>query len=302
MFIRKKKTVIVADKNGQLGNQLFLFAHFISNAIEQGYNLYFPAFNELSVYFEDASKNKYGDYPVNSRVSRFNFVNKIFLFGIRYVIALMVRTMPVTKLYRIIRLYFRNDLHDEQHDFYNIEKESEFLSPKRFLILQGWSFRAPDAVIRQRDNVRPLFHIKSYWRERVDSLIASCRRECDVLIGVHARRGDYKTFMKGIYYYDDAAYGEYLKQISLLFPAKKIMFLICSNEDVSIQAPEGCLINFPHGHFIEDLYSLAACDYIIGPPSTFSQWASFYGNTPLKILMKKDSPIISVDEFKIADL
>jgi hypothetical protein len=34
------------------------------------------------------------------------------------------------------------------------------------------------------------------------------------------------------------------------------------------------------GHFIEDLYALASCDYIIGPPSTFSQWASFYGNVP----------------------
>ena len=34
------------------------------------------------------------------------------------------------------------------------------------------------------------------------------------------------------------------------------------------------------GTEIGDLYSLAACDYIIGPPSTYTQWASFYGQVP----------------------
>jgi hypothetical protein len=35
------------------------------------------------------------------------------------------------------------------------------------------------------------------------------------------------------------------------------------------------------GSAVEDLYSLARCDYLLGPPSTFSLWASFYGNVPL---------------------
>jgi len=30
-----------------------------------------------------------------------------------------------------------------------------------------------------------------------------------------------------------------------------------------------------------DLYALAKCDYILGPLSSYSQWASFYGNKPL---------------------
>ena len=32
---------------------------------------------------------------------------------------------------------------------------------------------------------------------------------------------------------------------------------------------------------VGDLYALARCDYIMGPPSTYTQWASFYGNAPL---------------------
>jgi hypothetical protein len=41
----------------------------------------------------------------------------------------------------------------------------------------------------------------------------------------------------------------------------------------------------------EDLFSLAACDYIMGPSSTFTIWASFYGDVPL--FMIKD-PLIAL--------
>jgi hypothetical protein len=39
------------------------------------------------------------------------------------------------------------------------------------------------------------------------------------------------------------------------------------------------------------MYALASCDYIVGPPSTFSLWASFYGQVPLCFLQKPDEPL-----------
>ena len=36
-----------------------------------------------------------------------------------------------------------------------------------------------------------------------------------------------------------------------------------------------------------DMYALAGCDLIVGPDSTFSHWASFYGNVPIHILNYK---------------
>ena len=296
------KTVFVADKNGQLGNQLFLFAHFISNAIENNYRLYFPAFNELSVYFEHASKNNYGNYPIKSRVSRFNFINDCFLFLIRYFVAVLYRIFPVSKWHRVIRLYHTYDMVKDQNEYYIMENEKDFLSNEKLLILQGWRFRSPKCVIKHSEIVRPFFELKPIWKKKISDLINKCRKDCDVLIGVHIRRGDYKTFLNGIYYFDDESYRNYMLQVSKLFPDKKIRFLICSNEIVSILEPEGCSITYPKGHFIEDLYSLAECDYIIGPPSTFSQWASYYGNKPLKILSKPNGPILSLEEFKVAAL
>lgn len=296
------KTVLVADKNGQLGNQLFLFAHFISNAIENNYRLYFPAFNELSIYFEHASKNRYGNYPIYSRVSRFNFINNFFLFIIRYKVAVLYRTIPVSKWHRIIRLYHTYDLASDPNSYYIMEEEKNFHEKEKLLILQGWRFRSPKCVVKYANIIRPFFELKPFWKNKVNDLIAGCRKDCDVLIGVHVRRGDYKTFMNGIYFFDDETYRNYMQQVAKLFPGKKVAFLICSNEKVHIKAPEGCSITYPQGHFIQDLYSLAESDYIIGPPSTFSQWASYYGNKPLKILSKPDGPILSLDEFFVAPL
>ena len=297
-----KKTVLIADKNGQLGNQLFIFAHFISNSIENNYRLIFPAFNELSVYFDYASKNRFGKYPIRCRIFKWSLLNNISLFILRMIVAVIFRTVPVSKFHRIIRLYETFDLHIDNYAFYNLDKEEKFLKKEKFLIMQGWSFRSPESVNRQRNNVRPLFQLVPYWRKKVDDFISECRIKNDVLIGVHIRRGDYRTFTGGIYFYDDATYKNYIQQVKALFPGKKVRFVICSNEKVDLWEIEGCDLTYPYGHFIEDLYSLAECDYIIGPPSTFSQWASYFGNKPLRIIWNADSTILSLDEFKIANL
>jgi hypothetical protein len=56
----------------------------------------------------------------------------------------------------------------------------------------------------------------------------------------------------------------------------------------------------PDGHLVVDMYSLAACDYIVGPPSTFSQWASFYGSVPLCIVRDAEHRL-SLNDFVIFD-
>ena len=58
-------------------------------------------------------------------------------------------------------------------------------------------------------------------------------------------------------------------------------FLICSDEPQHGGDFARMNVHFGTGHAIEDLYALARCDYLIGPPSTFSAWASFYGKVPL---------------------
>jgi len=46
------------------------------------------------------------------------------------------------------------------------------------------------------------------------------------------------------------------------------------------------------------MYGFARCDYLIGPPSTFTMWASFYGQVPLNIICRNDQPQ-AIDDFRV---
>jgi hypothetical protein len=90
-----------------------------------------------------------------------------------------------------------------------------------------------------------------------------------------------------------------LEMQELLKEKGECVFLICSNEPVKIEDFEGMQIVTEARHFIVDLFSLSKCDYIIGPPSTFSWWASFYGSVPV-IFLEKPNQRIQLDEFRIS--
>jgi hypothetical protein len=120
----------------------------------------------------------------------------------------------------------------------------------------------------------------------------------DILIGVHIRRGDYKNFENGRYYYENKIFINNMLKLKDLFPDKKLTFLICSNEKINLNEFKNLNVHLGTGHFIEDLYSLARCNYIIGPPSTYSMWASFYGQVPL-FQMKEREEAINLNSFKI---
>jgi Glycosyl transferase family 11. len=99
-----------------------------------------------------------------------------------------------------------------------------------------------------------------------------------VIVGVHIRRGDYKEWLDGIYYFSDEAYSRAMKDLEkqLLEKGEKVKFLICSNEKINLNSFSelDCFI-IPESSSEKDLYALSKSDYIIGPPSSFSQWASF---------------------------
>jgi hypothetical protein len=66
---------------------------------------------------------------------------------------------------------------------------------------------------------------------------------------------------------------------------QNVGFLICSDERIELKNFDGLnVFQIKDAILIDDLYALSECDYIIGPPSTFSEWASFYGSVPLRVI------------------
>lgn len=58
----------------------------------------------------------------------------------------------------------------------------------------------------------------------------------------------------------------------------------------------------PKNLMAEDLYSLSKADYIIGPPSSYSAWASLYGSVPLCFIEDSKADFSISDFIDIKDI
>jgi hypothetical protein len=101
------------------------------------------------------------------------------------------------------------------------------------------------------------------------------------LVGVHIRHGDYKQWAGGKYFYSASDYEGLMRRAVALLPGRRVGFLVCSNDTVDITAFGDLHVYSGSGHIVEDMYAFSLCDYVMGPPSTYTMWASFYGNVPL---------------------
>ena len=99
-------------------------------------------------------------------------------------------------------------------------------------------------------------------------------------MGVHVRRGDYRDFEGGKYYYEDEVYDRNKAAIEREFASKgqNVQFLM-----------------FPCRTAVEDQWMMSQCDYLMGPPSTFTMWASFMGKVPLGIIKCKTDTLTLAD-------
>jgi len=163
------------------------------------------------------------------------------------------------------------------------------------IFVSGLQFRDITSIIKHGDEIRAYFRPARPFAEAVNLLIKTIRKNCEVLIGIHIRRGDYANHLGGRYCFEVKNYIGIIDNLKALFPDRKVGFLICSNEKLNRDIFGRANCSFGTGHFLEDMYALASCDYIVGPPSTFSLWASFYGQVPLCFLQKIDEPLALAD-------
>ncbi len=172
----------------------------------------------------------------------------------------------------------------------------------RLLVPRGWRHRhAPSYIREQFKTIQHLFTPAPEVCAAVES--AFQQNNPALIIGIHIRRGDYANFKNGKYFFDDALYVSKMQALVEIFEreGKQVTFFISSNEPVAaIFAANFHLIHMEGLQPITDLHALSCCDYILGPPSTFSQWASFMGNKPLQFIHSKDE-LISLEKFKVVD-
>lgn len=279
--------LVISAKSGQLGNRLLLFANFIAFAIEKNLKVLNPAFEEYAEFFQSTATNFLCCYPsIKISIASKLIRNKYYNFN---------RYLAEKQIFNTITI-----ARDKPFNWSNLEIANQ-LKPGRINLFQGWLFRDgwfvadTENLQKHAQEIRAYFTPLEKYQLNVDKLISKIRSEAEILIGVHIRLGDYQQHQGGRYFYTFEEYRKVMESAEKLFPNKKVIFLICSNVENEKQ-PFAFHHYWGNNHIIEDMYSLAQCDYILGPPSSYTMWASFYGDRPL-YMIRDVNKVLQVKDF-----
>jgi len=281
--------VIISNESGQLANRLILFAHFVANATEYRYQVANPSFHDYASYFPSLSNDFLCRYPgTDSRLKPNRTLQRAFFKLLR----------KGTSLYRGLRLggprcaVLDITPTDRGNQIFDLSSAPfiEARSATRYLFTKGWLFRDGANFGKHGETLRRFFTPAPEYLERIDLLMERARQDCDQLVGVHIRQGDYKKWLKGKHYYSSEAYAQLMRRYRDAAGERRVRFLICSNEPQDERLFAGLDYVMGNNHELEDLYSFARCDQLIGPPSTYTLWASFIGKVPLFVAESAEAP------------
>jgi hypothetical protein len=282
--------IINAFKAGQLGNRLFHVSQLIVLAKETNSILVDYSFDDYKENFEHLKNEDYLLYPPGKR----NFFLNRGLSMLKGRVANLRDFILHRKLSgKLVAYINQNGLKMEDYQTFLNERKKN-----RHYIIEGWINRDLTPLHLHRKLLADFFEPAKQHSQNVTQLITRAFNGVDLLIGIHIRRGDYKEYKQGLYYFDDTVYAGIMAKIQQTFAGKKLRFLICSNEEIEWNNYAAFDTIRANGHIIEDMYSLSYCDYIAGPISTYSMWASFIGEKPLFQILDKNAEF-NLDRFKI---
>ena len=299
------KLFVISGRCGRLGNRIILFANFIALAEEQGHRVINPTFHSYARFFEATRGDIYCRYPPATRRSWLDIVpgvgdairgTRIFfhttraagLLNERYPVfgktVFTLRETPARKITALDGPEVQAKIHDA-----------------RIVLVNGWNFRAPELVRRHAEKLksyfRPIAEIEQASFKAVDQL----RQHADIVVGVHVRHGDLIKWRGGNYFFPTSRYATWMNELAEQFPGRKAAFFVCSDEPRHEREFPGLRVGIGTGSAVGDMCALAKCDYIFGPLSTFSMWASFYGHKPLFLIHDRKARI-EREKFQIPDL
>ncbi len=170
---------------------------------------------------------------------------------------------------------------------------------------KGWLTMDDTRYLKQtKKELQHIFRPRKEITDKAEHMMSAIRKDADMVVGVHIRHGDYKTFFGGRFYYSLEEFHQFMLRIQHCYAGRRVAFFISSNEAFDLQVFEGCkCFRFgkePSGDIL-DLHTLSLCDRIVGPWSTYSRWASFIGEVPLCCLKERSQAFTDDDFVRVAD-
>lgn len=275
--------LVVYECGDRSGNQLVAAAMLIASAEEHKVPYYYVGFQ-----MADKIKNVNGGLHHLMSLGRSNWGRRI---GRR-----LARLSPL--LLKALRIKLPDKVlgmaEQDIDDFIHAAEDS------RIHLWNCWLYTDFKALEKHKDEVRRRLSLRDIYTDAAHAVLAKARADEAVLIGVHVRRTDYKEWQNGRLYFSTEQYREWMRQC-VSVSSKPVHFVICSDERLDEEAFRSGFehVTFSHESLMTDMAVLSGCDYILGPPSTFSGFASFLGNVPKFSLNGAASFISSLEQFRV---
>jgi len=276
------KKIFIRQEYGQLGNILFRLANTLGFAIEHGYRVedYTLAFCN---YHDGSSnirflENHYGFQFFEFPQPKFHLINRI--------------------KWKLRKSGLQNSQLLENFDpSYNLKS----LEPNRSYELKGFHFSSGDLVLKHRSKICEILRFRESEITPSNNLFKDARKKYKILLGVHIRQNDYKTFYNGKYFVSADQYLTFINHFKSLVPnGQTVGVVVCSDDAqllIKMQNDHPDYI-YPRGNITQDIYALSQCDYIIGPQATtMSAWAAYSGGSPL-LQIDKNTNTFELENFR----
>lgn len=273
-ILGKMKYRIIVDAPGQTCNRLWSYLDTIGWAIVNKKKVLILFWDSSICYFTTLCSNPYVSFP---------FYNET-----------VMRKVGERKYQYILKKVLFNSL---TVAFYKTSLAH------KLGIVYGWNKRVSfDYYPRAIDKILLLYRPNDEICKYVDEVFKQYRDDGYFIIGIHIRHGDYKTWENGRYYFEYEDYRLIMKNMLLTYKDKHVCFFISTNERYdSAIFHDFTLCTVDSSTAIHDLYALSLCNRIIGPLSTFSRWASFYGRVPLCFIERGKYEYRDCDFSRIVD-
>lgn len=257
---------------GYLGNRLVQSVPAMAFARDRGVPLHNLSVGPYADLFQGSAESVSARFPRGrSHLMPTRRRRRRCYSAVRLLAAALARGRPRRGLPTVVRLEW------DQHR--RLESCAGLLAQHPLVILQGWMFTY-DGIRSCRDEIKDYFQLRPELAGRVATRVAGARRGGETLVGLHVRRGDYAGFLGGRYFFEWDAYRALIADLLREFGSNARILVTSDDADVTEQLRHRN-VRVIEGTAAEDMYALAACDFLVGPPSTFTMWASFVGDTPL---------------------
>lgn len=270
----KKLVFIETHNGGRLANQLWNFVSIYAYTLEKGYILINPTFTDYAGYFADFKGNDLLSPQLNVKFLPSKTAKFLLWFA-----RAIDRRINISNTYQTGEDANAIILPPTVSD-------SDFNPTKPVIFLNGWLYRNTKGLEKYREEVMHKFRPAPEYALKIDEFWNSLDED-SYKIGVHIRRTDYKQHLNGRYYFELDRYISEMRKIAKRHKGNKITFLVFSDEprtQAEFSEFKDAKVVLSNNLFIVDLFLLSKCHELLGPPSTFTQFASWYGQNQLNVI------------------